>query len=136
MLFRLTRSRLLAFCVALTAVAAVAVVACDLNPQPLPPGFTAPGAGDVGDGGQTSVPGVGADAGSGTVLGPGDAGTSPPAQDGGASGVPGLDGGTDAGEGGGKTDAGDAGAEDAGDSGAEDAGDASSDAAADGGDAG
>lgn len=137
MLFRPTRSRLLAYCVALSAVAAGAVVACDLNPQPLPPGFTAPAAGDVGDGGQTSAPGAAVDAGSGTVLGPGDAGaTNPPGADGGTPGVPVVDGGIDAGEGGGKSDAGDAGAGDAGDAGEEDAGDGSSDAASDGGDAG
>ncbi len=112
-----SRGALWALVLAAAVAAALIATACDLNPQPLPPGEVAGyGGGDSGAGAST---GVAADAGalpisSGDASSPslgqdGGGGLSPPAADGGVDGASG-DGGVDGA-------AGDAGAEDAGDAG-------------------
>ena len=106
-------SRRIPFWISLALLALGAAVACDLNPQPLPPGDTATGtSADAGDFGAVPTGGGGSPDGSATVLGSEDAGGVTSVSDAGGA-APG--------------DAGDAG--DASDAGEQDAGDAATDAA-------
>ena len=124
---------------AVFALAAAFAAACDLNPQPLPPGLTANGEEDAGASTAPSGGGQGSDAGIGT-LSADDAGvpTSVGSEDGSADSPPHSDAGSadgaaapelDAGDGGPAQDAGDAAS--AEDGGELDAGDASTDASKD-----
>jgi hypothetical protein len=132
----LTRRRPLLALVVLAVVAASAGVACDLNPQPLPPGFSsgAPGAG--GDNGADAAASVPTNGGGGHDAGfSADAGGTPPVAggDGGVSDAEtGGDGGVASDAGGDATDA-ETGATDAETDGGGDAGEDASDAGEDAG---